>query len=209
VLPTVASDPSWETKISIQMKVSPTEAADIAGVTRKTLYADMNKGHLSFEVTDKGKRLIQIAELERVYSKQMSDKRVTEGYASSAGHMETLSDPARREIDALRQRLESLQTERQRERDQLTDQIDHLRDTLKSEQDERRRITALLTDQRQVQEKRGGEEEKRLLDLEANLEELKKQNRRILTEMNQKKRGLWERIFQLNGPSTVKRPAKA
>ena len=60
------------------MKVNPTEAAQIAGVTRKTLYADMQKGTLSYELTDKKKRLINVAELERVYGTLAKDVSGTE-----------------------------------------------------------------------------------------------------------------------------------
>jgi chromosome segregation ATPase len=179
------------------MKVSPTEAAEIAGVTRKTLYADMNKGHLSFEVTDKKKRLIQVAELERVYGKQMSDKKESEGNtAIKVNTANGNTNAADSDTATLREKLENLEKERLREREQLTDQIDHLREMLKSEQEERRKITALVTDQRQDKESRGGEQDKKLQALETTIEELKKQNRRILVEMQQKKQdGFWSRLL--------------
>ena len=175
------------------MKVTPTEAADIACVTRKTLYADMTKGNLSYEVTDKGKRLIQVAELQRVYGREMSNKKEAEGNVTQSINTSNISDAVRTEVDAIRQKLENLEAERQRERNQLTDQIDHLRDMLKSEQDERRRITALLTDQREDREKRGGEQDKKLREVEVMIEELRKQNRRIVTDMNRKP--IWRRLF--------------
>ena len=176
------------------MKVSPTEAADIAGVTRKTLYADMNKGHLSFEVTDKKKRLIQVAELERVYGKEMSQHRGSEGNTRKWANTDNANNNPGPDNGVLLEKLENLERERLREREQLTDQIDHLREMLKNEQDERKKMTGLLTDQRQDKESRGGEQDKKLLALEATVEELKKQNRRILSEV-QRKRGFFSRLF--------------
>jgi hypothetical protein len=190
----------------VPMKVSPTEAADIANVTRKTLYADMSKGHLSFEVTDKGKRLIQVAELERVYSREMSNRKEAQGNAPASHNTANISDAARTEIDAIRQKLENVEAERQRERNQLTDQIDHLRDMLKSEQEERRKVTALLTDQRDEKDRRGEEGDKKLHDLEVMIDEMRKQQRRILTEMNHKNRSLWQRLFSVS--STAPRKGK-
>lgn len=178
------------------MKVSPTEAADIAGVTRKTLYADMNKGHLSFELTDKKKRLIQVAELERVYGKEISDKRESQGNASiKINTSNANSNLTEGEAANLREKLENLEKERQREREQLTDQIDHLRDLLKSEQEERQKITALLTDQRTEKEKRGGEQDRKLQALENTIQEMKKQNHRIMVELQQKNKPFWKKIL--------------
>ncbi len=55
-------------------------------------------------------------------------------------------------------------------------------------------MTALLTDQRPDKESRGGEQDRKLLALEATVEELKKQNRRILSEVQQN-RGFSNRVF--------------
>jgi hypothetical protein len=177
------------------MKVNPTEAADIAGVTRKTLYADMNKGHLSFEVTDKKKRLIQVAELERVYGKEMSHKKESEGNTHKWANTESVNNNAGPENGVLLEKLENLEKERQRERQQLTDQIEHLRDMLKSEQDERKKMTVLLTDQRPDKEGRAGEQDKKLQALEATVEDLKKQNRRVLVELQKKNQGFFSRLL--------------
>jgi hypothetical protein len=185
------------------MKVNPTEAADIAGVTRKTLYADMNKGHLSFEVTDKKKRLIQVAELERVYGKEMSHKKESEGNTGKWLNTESVNNNPRPENGVLLEKLENLEKERQREREQLTDQIEHLRDMLKNEQEERKKMTALLTDQRTDKESRGGEQDKKLQALEATVEELKKQNRRVLLEMQKKNQGFFGRLLG-SGQKTAK-----
>lgn len=178
------------------MNVCPAEASRLAGVSRKTLYQDMSKGHLSYDVTDKKKRLIQVAELERVYGHTKSNTQKTNG--NSKKWLETepgnSNDPA--EIQVLKDKLDALQAERDREREQLTDQIEHLREMVKSEQEERRKFTALLTDQRKEKEGRAGEQDKKMQDLDTTIEELRKQNRRILHEIKtEQSKGIWQRLF--------------
>jgi hypothetical protein len=53
------------------------------------------------------------------------------------------------EVARLRERLALLNSEREREREQLTSQIGDLRRRLDAEGEERRKLTAILTDQRQ------------------------------------------------------------
>lgn len=55
------------------------------------------------------------------------------------------------ELDALRKQLETVNLERERERDQLSDQIEHLRGAL----DKAQETTALLTDQRDTKHANG------------------------------------------------------
>ena len=47
--------------------VSPTKAAELADVSRQTIYNDMDSGDLSFNRQGKRKRTIDVAELERRY----------------------------------------------------------------------------------------------------------------------------------------------
>ena len=48
-------------------QVSITEAAKMAGVSRATIYNDINAGTLSFETGSIDKKMINVAELQRVY----------------------------------------------------------------------------------------------------------------------------------------------
>lgn len=183
-------------------KVNPTEASQIAGVTRKTLYADMQKGTLSYEVTDKKKRLIAVAELERVYGTltkpQAETKQETLFDADNhgAGQGASSSDV---NAEILKVRLEFIEKERAREREQLNEQIEHLRSMLGSEQEERRKITALLTDQSSEREKQGAkqvETETQLDDLKNTVLELRKQNRSIFKALKEEKeKGFWQKLF--------------
>lgn len=190
------------------MKVNPTDAAQVAGVTRKTLYADMQKGTLSYEVTDKKKRLIDVAELERVYGTLAKDVK-----GAQQTQQDTLFDTQRdtqqtqtqsktdMSVDAalLRQRLEFIELERVREREQLHEQIEHLRTMLGSEQEERRKITALLTNQSSEREKQGQMQEKTVSELDglkATVLELRKQNRGIFKALKaEQNKSFWQKIF--------------
>ena len=61
--------------------VSPSKAAELADVSRTTIYADMGSGKLSFTQQSKNKKTINVAELERVYGplKVMGEQKVSSG----------------------------------------------------------------------------------------------------------------------------------
>lgn len=178
------------------MKLNPTEASKVAGVTRKTLYADMQKGVLSFELTDKKKRLIQVSELERVYGKQMQDKKKSdpEMLPHIQGERSVNTAELHLENRILEQKVSLLEAERLREREQMSDQIDHLKTMLGSEQEERRKMTALLTDQSQ-EEHNSGPSREETSQMKKNMLILQKQNRRIMKELEQKPEGIWRKIW--------------
>ena len=185
------------------MKVNPTEAAQIAGVTRKTLYADMQKGTLSYEVTDKKKRLINVAELERVYGTLTKEGNVSpqKELFEAKGDAEKTHSSAGGDVHAqiMSVRLEFMEKERAREREQLSEQIEHLRSMLKSEQEERRKITALLTDQSAEREQQG-QVQKQAQDeldmLKQTVLELKKQNRSIFKALkDERNKSFWQKLF--------------
>ena len=187
------------------MKVNPTDAAQIAGVTRKTLYADMQKGTLSYEVTDKKKRLINVAELERVYGTLAKDvggdtkNTLFETAGNTQKTVDTASGGNNIDVEVLKIRLEQSENERSREREQLNEQIEHLRSMLSSEQEERRKITALLTNQTADKEEQGTQQKKtesQLDDLKMTVQELRKQNRAIFkTLKEEKEKSLWQKLF--------------
>ena len=49
------------------VKTTLTEAVKVISVSQATLYRDLKKGKVSFETDGKGRRLIDVSELERVY----------------------------------------------------------------------------------------------------------------------------------------------
>jgi excisionase family DNA binding protein len=124
------------------------EAAKQAGLSKPTVSKAISSGRLSAEKQPDGSYRIQPAELFRVYPPE------TRGNRSERSDVDG-------EITLLRERVVLLTAEREREREQLTDQIQDLRQRLdaeaearRAEAEERRKLTALLTDQRERKPRR-------------------------------------------------------
>jgi hypothetical protein len=129
-------------------------AAKATGKSKSTISRDIDKGKISAVKNEDGSFSIDPAELHRVYppvsqsngsSNGQSNDPQPQNFDSGTGGLEG-------ELQHLRERLSSLELEREREREQLTDQIEDLRRRLdRTEEDRRekdRQLTALLTDQR-------------------------------------------------------------
>ena len=171
------------------MKVSPTEAAKTASVSRATIYNDMKSGKLSFERLENRKTKIDISELERVYgtldigenSKTSKAVKLDEPLTNT-GHQ-----PGAGEVDWLRQQMKTIDIERDRERNQFLSEIEHLRERLDKSDQERGKLTAVITDQRSVQEKYGqkqSEQKGEVAILKKQLLGLRRQNQQIVNELN-------------------------
>ena len=184
-------------------KITVREAAFLTGKSRETINAATKDGTLSFTLNGRNTKVIDIAELERVYPIVNSMEKLTQSDAvrNSPPASETGQADVREQLAVLKERLESfsreketLIQERDRERRQLEEEIDTLRSTLEKTQEQHGKAMVLLTDQRP--EAGAGEQVKKLQALEATIEELKKQNRRILVEMQQKNQGgFWSRLL--------------
>lgn len=132
------------------MSLSAKKAADQVGISKQAVINAIRKGKISAEKDHNGEWKIDPAELFRAYPpvNQLADKQ--------AVNMDDTLSPTNKgligEVSTLRERLRSLEGEREREREQLTGQIDDLRRRLDQSEEERRKtqtqLTALLTDQR-------------------------------------------------------------
>jgi predicted site-specific integrase-resolvase len=56
------------------MFISPTNAVKMYNVSKPTLYKDMSDGTLSFDKDDRGRRKLNVAELDRLYDKREDAK---------------------------------------------------------------------------------------------------------------------------------------
>jgi hypothetical protein len=111
------------------------QAADQTGKTKATILKAIKTGRLSGSKDDKGEWQIDPAELFRVYQHTPTDS-PNSAPAHTTEHIE---------LAAVRDKLATLEQERQRERGQLESQIDDI----KQDRDFwRQQATALLTDQR-------------------------------------------------------------
>lgn len=195
------------------MFISPTKAIKLYKVSKPTLYSDMKSGKLSYEINDRKKRGINVAELDRLYEKRKVEEGgtipktvnqkpdLTETDASSVKLVEelmktrdTLSESQKRETALLKEQVE-----------QLMNQIEHLNKNLNKALD----ITALLEDKREGQGTKEAQRDAKMEMLEKQLASLEEQNRRfqaieeerlkrrrqLKKEAEEKKKGWFGRMF--------------
>ena len=126
------------------MKLTLNQAARESGRAKSTISKAIKSGKLSAERLEGGSYHIEPAELFRVFpvTGHEHDPLPDGNPEKNSGNT-----PLQAELDALRGQLASASLEREREREQLTDQIEDLRRRLDAESDERRKLTALLTSQ--------------------------------------------------------------
>lgn len=126
------------------------EAAKATGKSKPTIQRAITSGKISAVKLDDGSYKIEPAELHRVYDALPRD-------GNERGTVKQSVTPD--ETPVLRQKIEILEAERERERRQFEATVDDLRRRLDAEGEERRKLTALLTDQRPAeapQRPRGG-----------------------------------------------------
>lgn len=134
------------------MFYSLSEAADEIGLSKMTIQRAIKKGRLSADRDEQGAYRIDPAELHRVFPK---DARVKpeQGKSNKASQEPSQSESLlRREIEIRDEKLDLIEKERRREREQLESTIDDLRKRLDTESEERQRLTFLITDQREKEE---------------------------------------------------------
>lgn len=149
------------------MKVSVTKAASLAGVSRTTLYSDMDNGKLSFEQTSKNKRKIDVSELERVYGAlKLNDNKSSTNVKPEQNLTRSTEQSSSEltELAVLREKLAILEKERLRERQQYQEQIEQLADSLNKAQENQNNTTRLL--EHYTKNDKGEDIEKSIKELE-------------------------------------------
>lgn len=138
------------------MKLTLGQAAKTAKRSKGTLSKALNSGGISAEKDDKGRWQIDPSELSR----WMAANPFPNGSENQLEtHVEMLENSALSiEVKMLRERIDAMTAERDRERGQLVDQIEDLRTRLDGAEAERVRLNALLTDQRErpTQQRKSG-----------------------------------------------------
>ncbi len=124
-------------------KYSITAAHRITGKSRTTIQKHIKQGRLSTTEGLDGAKLLDASELIRVYGADCDFSR-EEGAQSAEKHRPAAHDWAPTELNALREKLDTLNEERRREREQLQSQIEHLQESLKLAQEGHNRATLLL-----------------------------------------------------------------
>ena len=100
-------------------KLTLTEAVKVISVSQATLYRDLKKGKVSFETDGKGRRLIDVSELERVYGELKTPEQSGKGSENTA---ETIIEKS--QVLSLtnndNQKIAMLETQVQELKDQIT-----------------------------------------------------------------------------------------
>jgi chromosome segregation ATPase len=203
------------TGLSKPMKVTISKAAEMAGVTRATLYRHIEKKGITVEKDEDDNPKIDVSELVRVYGDRLRHpeqiaqdragpvlandtplfKQAEQDHKIQAIRHETQrgAQDVRVELEILRERLRGMEEdrsqtreERARERDFLMEQIESLKQTLNQSQEQQKRLTALLTHQTQSAEEGGAPAaEDKLKELQETIALLRRQNLSIFKKLKQ------------------------
>ncbi len=161
------------------MNVSITKAAQLSGVSRTTLYTDMNSGKLTFQIKGKNKKTIDVSELERVYGSLsiVDTPKVPNGVKTEQSNFTNKEQPLT-ELVVLRERISLFEKHSQQMTEQYESRIENLEGSLSKAQDGYNNVTKLLEDKNQEKGSGAGEWEKSLKALEnrlANQEKVSKE----------------------------------
>ena len=127
------------------------EVARLTGRAKSTISKALRTGKISYVSHDPVSKAYQIdpAEALRVFPRKQETASDDQSETRSNTKLSFSGNSALGgELEALRERFSMIQHERERERDQLTDQIEDLRKRLDLAEAARERLTAQLTDQR-------------------------------------------------------------
>lgn len=131
-------------------KLSLNKASKEASVAKSTLLDALNSGRMSSEKNERGHWEIDPSELFRVFPRTSSTER-SELQPSSPGNYKGTSENSALEVEVkmLREQIERMDAERERERAQQDDQIEALREQAERLSADHRQALAVLTDQRE------------------------------------------------------------
>jgi DNA-binding transcriptional MerR regulator len=125
------------------------EAARLAGVNRTTLYTYMKEGRISWETLPNGNRVIDTAELSRVFGTLQSLDNNSMSKSQHDQHSETVDSA--REVSLLREQIEALRQHVQAaeaDKADLRQRLDQAERRAERAEEERRQMTGLLEDLR-------------------------------------------------------------
>jgi len=133
---------------SSKTKYNQSEVARIAGKSRTTITQHMKSGKLAYAIDDNGTKVIDAAELIRVYGDACDFDRADSNAPAKAAPSPGGEQGMYSELDIARKQLSAEQDERDRERNQLQKQIDQLESALERAQNSEHKLTLLLEDRR-------------------------------------------------------------
>lgn len=167
-------------------KYSISAASRMTSKSRTTIKKHLAEGKLSYGLDANGAKVIDVAELMRVYG---NDLKLEEGsdVPQKPGTSPAESGSGSRDVKLLQEQLDREIRERVREREQYREQVAHLQQTLALAQEGHNRATLLL----EKQPRASGEWEQGLKALE---EKLSAQEQRMQNEIREIKENASRRI---------------
>jgi hypothetical protein len=189
--------------------VSITNAADMIGITRATLYKHIEEKGISIIKEGNAHPKIDVSELIRVYGdnlKMPGETKQKKGADNTTKQKTIQNDGDSIETALLEQKLEHVEELKRLEVRRLEDQIQLLEKMLDAEKEEKSKINLLLTDQREKTD-RVGEWEQSMKALESRVanqeDEHKKERDKILRHAQalqkaldaEKNKSLFQQLF--------------
>ena len=150
---------------NLQMKVSVQQIERMTGLSRTKIYKDIKNGLISTETSEKGTRVIDISEVSRVY--QIVNPDPLEKVQASANQHNNIVNNKKESGAPLsdanyRDKYETSQSERERERDLYERHIEDLKGALAKAQD----VTLLLENNSKQNESGAGDWQKAIADMQ-------------------------------------------
>lgn len=205
-------------------KVTVDQAAWMAHKSNQAIYNSIKDGRMTAEIQERnGKtvKVVQILDLERLYQNlRYPGKKMGEENSGSVSRTDSQSTSVGstgiQQIDKFFEIIEKRFKDQLR---QYEDEVDYLRRANEKSQETVHKVTMLLEDKSKSESSKQDEEasqkaavekmsllienfkeertqqEKKMETLEATIEELKKQNRRVLFEIQKKKQGFFGRLL--------------
>lgn len=172
------------------MKLTVLQIERMTGTSRTKVYNDIEDGTVTAEKNEKGKTVIDMSEAQRVYKfkTQPTDTEVQRSANPSVEVNENVQISNNIEKKYLEAQIETLQVEREREREQLMERIGSLEGALQKSQDTQKQMTLLLEDQRQKDDGAGEWQksmkamESRIANQEKNEKERAEREQKIIDE---------------------------
>jgi hypothetical protein len=145
------------------MLVTISDAAKMVNVSRATIYNDIESGTLSVEIGAKGRKMVDISELSRVYktlkvpdetdtskSVKTEDKRQSEPSPQSdkVAVLQERVEAQRKQAELLEEMLKREQEERKRERETAKEFEEYFKTQIENQAESIKNFTRLLEDQR-------------------------------------------------------------
>ena len=202
-------------------KVTVREASLLTGKSRETINNATKDGSLSYTLNGKNHKVIDVAELSRVYEivktpeeiekEKLKSKTVRPSQILSeddSQEWKTKYVEAKTKLEAMQEKIELVEKHNNKERHIYEDQIDNLKDSLKLAQEGHNKATILLEHKSSDSDKTDWEKslkamESRISNQEKSVKEEKELTQKILRQNQSLKRALdaeknksfWKKLF--------------